>query len=406
MMPVLNQRNDAAPERGAGRGLIAALVAAIIVVLAVGIRILAPHGPAQPTQPVEPAADPLAAQGEFYLPGEFDPQDLLYAAGEQLAERFPHILTAVLSAVGGDVPVTLLVGTAQGKAAAGSVLSAGGAAFGATTVVSLPMATMWLRDFGPFTVTDAQGGRSMVEFRSGQRRCDPMEDGVPAHLAIARDFAILGNRLQLEGGDVLTNGRGLGVMSTRVMDVNSGFCDSVPDCIARTVAAMLGFEQVLLLTPLDGEPTGHLDQACLFVASDLAVVGQSESAATPLRDSFEKIARDLAGMPTVAGPLRVERIACPAPDDGVWRSYTTAVFAGGALLVPNYPDHCPDLDAKAMAFYRRLLPGRRVVGIDCEALARAGGDLHSLMVSVPVGAPLTTPVAVADQSQNQSGLAR
>jgi agmatine deiminase len=387
----MNRRSAPASERTAQRGLIVALCAAIVVVLAIGVRILTSHRPEPPAEPAAPAADQLAAQGDFYLPAEFDPQDLLYVAAEQLAERFPDILTAVLGAVGDEVPVTLLVGSAQGKAAAASVLSAGGSASGKATIVQVPLATMWLRDCGPFTVTDAQGKRSMVEFRSGQRRCGRIDDGVPAHLAIRHDYAILKNPLLLEGGDVSTNGRGLGVLSTRVVDQNASFCDIVPSCIARTVAALLGFEQVLLLPPLAGEPTGHLDQACVFVAPDLAVVGLADRKAKELHDSLEKIALDLEGLPTEAGPLRVERIPYPAPDDGVWRSYTTVVFAGGALLVPIYPDHCPDLDAEALALYRQLLPGRRIVGIDVGALARAGGDLHSLMVSVPIPAPLAAP---------------
>jgi agmatine deiminase len=254
-------------------------------------------------------------------------------------------------------------------------------------MLTLRMKTMWLRDFGPFTVTDSLGTRSMVEFRSGHRRCDPADDGVPPFLAIRHDFAILGNELQLEGGDVLTNGDGLGVLSTRVVDQNANFCDSPPACIARSVAAMLGFEQVLLLPPLAGEPTGHLDQACVFVAPDLAVVGRDESGNTSVAAGLDLIAGDLSGMATFAGPVRVERIPQPPTTDGVWRSYTTIMFAGDAVLVPNYPGFCPDLDARAMALYRRLLPDRRIVGIDCEALARAGGDLHSIMLAVPTGGP-------------------
>jgi agmatine deiminase len=255
------------------------------------------------------------------------------------------------------------------------------------TILPLQMKTMWLRDFGPFTVTDTLGRRSMVEFRSGHRRCDKVDDSVPPFLAIRQDFAILGNELQLEGGDVLTNGRGLGVLSTRVVNQNPGFCDSVPACIALTVAAMLGFEQVLLIPPLDGELTGHIDQACVFIAPDLAVVGRDDSGNASVAAGLDLIASDLSGMSTLAGPIHVERIPQPSTSDGVWRSYTTVVFAGGAVLVPNYPGYCPGLDTEAMALYRRLLPDRRIVGIDAEALARAGGDLHSITVSVPIGGP-------------------
>lgn len=365
----------------AGRwGIVAVLIAAIIAVLVTGFRIVTSRTTTPPAQVV---TDPVA--DSYHLPAEFERQERLYVAAEPLAAQHPELLAAILRGIGSEVPITLIVGSASGRAAVEAVTATG---MSAPTILPLQMKTMWLRDFGPFTVTDAQGLRSMVEFRSGNRRCDRVDDGLPPLLAIRQGFAILSNKLQLEGGDVLTNGRGLGVLSTRVVDHNASFCDSVPACIARTVAAMLGFEQVLLVPPLDGEPTGHIDQACAFVAPDLAVVGRDESGNTSVAAGLDLIAGDVAGMPTSAGPMRVERIPQPSPADGVWRSYTTIVFAGGAVLVPNYPDHCPELDTEAMAIYRRLLPDRRIVGIDAETLARAGGDLHSIMVAVPLGGPL------------------
>ncbi len=384
-MPAYRNRNRSTAAPGGRRGLVAALIAAIIVVLAMGARILISRETARsaPAVAAPVVTSPATTARDYYsLPAEFESQDLLYVAAEQLAVQHPEVLAAILRGTADEVPVTLIVGSAPGRAAVEAIVATSTAA---PTILPLRMETMWLRDFGPFTVTDPQGRRSMVEFRSGHRRCHQVDDDVPPFLAIRQDFAILGNNLQLEGGDVLTNGRGLGVLSNRVVDHNAGFCDSVPACIARTVAAMLGLEQVLLVPPLDGEPTGHLDQACAFIAPDLAVVGRDESGNTSVAAGLDLIAGDLAGMPTPAGPLRVERIPQPSTADGVWRSYTTIMFAGGTVLVPNYPGYCPELDIEAMALYRRLLPGRRIVGIDAEALARAGGDLHSIMVAVPLG---------------------
>jgi agmatine deiminase len=202
-------------------------------------------------------------------------------------------------------------------------------------------------------------------------------------------LAILGNRLLFEGGDLVTNGRGFGVLSSRVVDANTTAPDRESREIVLTVASMLGLENVLLVPPLLGESSGHADMFCNFLGPDLIVVGSYD----PEVDAenahrLDEIAADLEGLATLAGPLRVERISLPDHADGVWRSYTTVVFANGVVLVPVYPDHCPELDAQAQAFYRRLLPDREIVAIDASRLSRMNGSLRCITLNVPVGGPL------------------
>ena len=75
----------------------------------------------------------------------------------------------------------------------------------------------------------------------------------------------------------------------------------------------------------------------------------------------------------------------PDHDDGYWRTYTNIVFANGVVLVPVYPDYCPDLDEEALAIYRRLLPDRQVVGIDCSGLIKMNGALRCITMNFPTG---------------------
>lgn len=251
--------------------------------------------------------------------------------------------------------------------------------------------SMWVRDFGPMTVTDVQGRRSMVEFHSGERRAHRFDDDLPAQLAIQLDLAILGNRLQVEGGDLVTNGRGLCVLSTRVVEDNAGYRDKEPAEIVQTVASMLGFENLIVVPPLVGESTGHVDMFCTFVAANQVVVGRYDTVADAENSvQLDLVAHDLAGQPTVTGPLQVIRIPMPDHNDGVWRSYTNVVFANGVVLVPIYPDYCPELDEQALALYRRLLPDRQIVGVDASQLVLVNGNLRCVTANVAVGAALAT----------------
>ena len=93
----------------------------------------------------------------------------------------------------------------------------------------------------------------------------------------------------------------------------------------------------------------------------------------------------LAGVSTFAGPLHIERVTIPPPDGDVWYTYTNVVFANGVVLVPTYPDRFPELDAEALAMYRRLLPDRRVVGIDVSDLIAMRGALRCISMNIAEG---------------------
>ena len=159
--------------------------------------------------------------------------------------------------------------------------------------------------------------------------------------------------------------------------------------IVQAVAALLGLETVMLVPPLAGESTGHADRFITFLAADLVLVGSLDAAADAENArQLDKIAKDLEGMPTLQGPLRVERIDQPDHADGIWRSYTSIVLANGVVLVPVYPDYCPDLDEKALAVYRRLLPDGKIVPINASKLALQNGTLRGITLNVPVAGPM------------------
>jgi len=69
-------------------------------------------------------------------------------------------------------------------------------------------------------------------------------------------------------------------------------------------------------------------------------------------------------------------------------SYTNYVIANGIVLVPQYhrpgrPARVAELDAQAVATMRRLLPGRKVVGINPEPVNAGGGGLNCISNNMP-----------------------
>jgi len=318
-----------------------------------------------------------------YMPAEFALQSTLLLGGSQLVTLFPEVLADIAQATAGAINLRILAGSTTAHAAIDSILASTGTT---AEIIDLPIFSMWVRDFGPVTVSDARGHRHLVDFHYRERRGDKIDDDVPGHIARVLDLEIETSRLLVEGGDFLTNGRGFCLLSTRLINRNAHYLELEPRQTIDSLGMILGFDNLLLARPLKGESTGHVDMFAAFLAVDLVLVGQyntrddAENA-----DRLDAVATNLAGRQTLSGPLRVKRIPMPDHDDGVWRTYTNVVFANGVLLVPIYPDYCPELDAAALATYRRLLPKIQVVGIRASKLIRMNGALRCITMNIPQG---------------------
>jgi len=365
----------------AGKSVLLALGVVILGAVAASYWLLSPDDADSPDSVAEPGY-----QDHFYMPSEFDPQEGLFLGGEQLADLHPDVMTAVVRAAADSIKIVILAGSSAGQSRIENVLAGGGLQDAPVTILQLPVMTMWLRDFGPLTVSDAQGRRSMVEFKYRERRGNQLDDGVPAHLAVSLDLNLMGSPLLVEGGDFLSNGRGFCLMSTRVVNRNAHYLEMEAEQTMQNVASILGFENLLLVRPLEDESTGHVDMFCTFLEPDLVVVGRYDPAVDFLNaPALDQAAEDLQKVETLIGPMRVERMPMPDHDDGTWRTYTNIVFANGVVLVPIYPDYCPDLDEEALAIYRRLLPDRKIVGVDASGLIRMNGALRCITMSLPTG---------------------
>ncbi len=380
-----NKKSKPSSKSGlpAGKPVLIALGAAILAVVAAAFWLLSPNDADSPDR--APVAD-VGTPDQFYMPSEFDPQEGLFLGGEQLAELHPDVMTAVVRAAADSIKIVILAGSSAGQSRIENVLAGGGLQDAPVTIFQLPVMTMWLRDFGPLTVSDAQGQRSLVEFKYRERRGNKLDNGVPAHLAISLDLNLMGSPLLVEGGDFLSNGRGFCLMSTRVVNRNAHYLEMDPEQTMQNVASILGFENLLLVPPLEGESTGHVDMFCTFLEPDLVVVGNYDPDVDWINaPTLDQTVKDLEKVETLAGPMRVERIPMPDHDDGTWRTYTNIVFANGVVLVPIYPDYCPELDEEALAIYRRLLPDRQIVGIDASGLIKMNGALRCITMNLPTG---------------------
>jgi len=218
------------------------------------------------------------------------------------------------------------------------------------------------------------------------------DDALPAKLARRFHADLLPAPIVFEGGNLLSNGRGLCLTTTAAVFRNT----DQPDAEARVLNVFrdcFGSTQTVFLEPLMGEPTGHVDMFACFTAPNVVVLGAYDPAVDAANaEVLDRNAARLTGLPTPHGPLRVVRIPMPPHQDGNWRTYTNVAFANSVVLVPVYRGVDRPGREKALETFARLMPGWQAIGIDCTTLLQGGGALRCVTAGVPLVPPRAVPV--------------
>jgi agmatine/peptidylarginine deiminase len=244
---------------------------------------------------------------------------------------------------------------------------------------------MWVRDYGPLVVVHGSGRVNLVDsnYDADDR---PADEDVPQAVGRSWRRPIVRSRLVLEGGNLLSNGRGLLIATEALLTENvaKGWTE---DGLRTRLAEVYGCRQLVLLEELIGEPNRHVDMFATFVSSGTVVVGRYDPATDPDNAAIlDRNAFRLSQVIIQDGPLRVERIPMPRSDGDVWPTYTNVIYANGVLLVPVYPGIDPDGRNEALDTFARLLPGWRIVSVDATDLLDMYGGLHCLSMNLgPIG---------------------
>jgi agmatine/peptidylarginine deiminase len=329
--------------------------------------------------PRESAFSPAA----YRLPGEFERQGTIFLGCGELATFYPDLLADVVEAVRHRVDVAALVVNAEGRRAVSDILVSRGLPSDAVHYIEVPHETMWIRDYGPLFVRRSTDGQDVVVDADYERFARPKDDNAPAELASQFNLAAVRAPVSLEGGNLISNGRGVCLTTTTLLARNQERgCDE--DGLRNLLRQYFGAEETVFLEPLSGEPTGHVDMFAVFTDPGTVVVGEYDPFVDPVNAALlERNAARLSQVRGPDGPLKVVRIPMPPRQGENWRTYTNVVFANGMLLTPVYGELDPRGERAATEAYRRLLPSWRIAGIDVSGLIVNGGALHCISMNAP-----------------------
>ena len=329
------------------------------------------------------------------LVAEFERQEGVLLGWEPADAGVQRAILDIVRAAWARVPVLMLVTNAREERRVRRALRNTGLPEHAVRFIHLQADTIWARDFGPMVLTEGNGKFHFLDagYGDAERTGD---DAVPARLGQLLGVQSVDAPLYLDGGNLLHNGAGLVLTTSATLDRNDDgtFGDEQLRGILEQYYAA---RDLVILEPLQGEPTGHVDMFATFVARDTVVVGAYSPDDDPVNARIlDWNASRLEGLPTPNGPLKVVRIPMPPHDAEVWPSYTNVLFANGRLLLPVYPRLDPTGGVRAAAVFRRLLPGWRIAPIDCSTLIELGGAIHCVTMNLPrlpdLGRPGKGPV--------------
>jgi agmatine/peptidylarginine deiminase len=317
------------------------------------------------------------------LPGEFERNEGLMLSWSDNPAQHPA-QTRIVAHTLDRQQVIILVHDAAARQQAIEMLQKEGIAADRVQFVESQVRLPWIRDFGPISIKSFQSGFELLDLECLDSEV-PSHDDVPQRLTTWLRQPVTPVPLTLEGGNLLSNGAGTLITTTKILDQNHAMRKYSRRRVTTMLREYFGAQQVIYLKPLQGEPTSHVDMFVTLTAPDQAVVGSYDPEVDPVNAKIlDENAAELAKVRTVCGPLRVTRIPMPERKNGRWYTYTNVVYANGALLVPSYPSVDGEHLATVKATYQRLLPGWQVVPIDAETLLEAEGALHCATLNLSV----------------------
>lgn len=254
----------------------------------------------------------------------------------------------------------------------------------------IPYGDIWLRDTGPIFIENGILGRIVVDFSFngwGQKFDLPHDKHVSDE--IARCYLFRRSRsFVLEGGSIDVDGQGTALTTEEcLLNPNRDFSRRTRKYVEGVLHEMLGIEHVIWLKRglVNDHTDGHIDNIARFVAPGVVLCMEHRKPYDPNRDIFDaviktlKAARDGHGrkleIMTVPSPCRVE-----IDGEVAAASHLNFYISNSAVIVPTYGTRW---DEEVLKRLEPIFPGRKVVGIDANAILTGGGAFHCITQQVP-----------------------
>ncbi len=245
---------------------------------------------------------------------------------------------------------------------------------------SIPIDTVWMRDYGPFGISKQRQEVAIVDtvYRHYQYRKN--DDAVPTKISQVQKLAVYPAPIILDGGNFMVDSKGNLFMTERTYVWNSSKPKEEVNNIIKNyfkVKNIYTFEYAGYPNqPIDG--TGHIDMFMKLLNDDTVLIAECDT--EPFKTTFNKASEFFRNRIAPTGNrykiLRVKSYY----DNGVYYTYTNSLIVNGNVIMPVYSNYTQsNLEAKAI--YESL--GFRVITINSDASISSGGSIHCVTQTIP-----------------------
>jgi len=235
--------------------------------------------------------------------------------------------------------------------------------------------SMWIRDYGPFFIKE-DGTQAIDDFFYGTY---PGDDLISYTIADSFNLPIYDSPLMHHGGNHISDGNGLGFFSKNIYNYNLMYSQAE---INEEVKNFFGFDSLVVVEPMVGDGSGHIDMFCKLLSDTLFIVGEYDESTVCCpgdRELLNELAETFSSLTNSDGrQFAVERIPMGpytygGPAGTINYTYTNSLIVNDLVLVPIYGF---DLDAEVLQIYQELLPDHEIIGINSSEIIQYWGAVH------------------------------
>ena len=232
------------------------------------------------------------------VPGEFEHQDALLLGCNELIEYHPETLVQIVQAIKDNVRIVGLVKNEEQQERVDALLRSRDILPNDLVYFVWPSEMMWVQDYGPFFVVN--GSATVIDFEYHHPNTD-LENLFPLAFAARFRMPFTHARMAFDGGNLLSNGKGLCISTTSILQDNAErHLAAAVDGLLATPApfALFAWEVSYRSVALpfgqfvDGTTTRQVDWSPtpLFPRATLGRAGRAEAAAHGADPEAERLA--------------------------------------------------------------------------------------------------------------------
>lgn len=238
--------------------------------------------------------------------------------------------------------------------------------------------SVWMRDYGPWFIYTSDNRREVIDLLYNRPR--PDDDKFPTYLANKFGWGSHPCKLILPGGNLIVDGMGVAIMTDVTFDPAQGGDPNLSvEALKIYMKTFFNCDKTYIVKDLQNDGTGHIDMFCKLLDERNIIVGEYARPSDGYGDNYHilnEIAEQLSEMTNGKGEkFIVHRIPMPPYRYGTSYTHTNSLIVNKKVLVPVYG---LGTDEAALDVYRKLLPGYKICGFDCNRIIGANGAIHCI----------------------------